>query len=135
MVLPIDNPVQSTPSNQPTGVQVSGQHAAVMPNTSYTPANPAPSGDNTRADDKPLPVSIREGKLRATPVKKNILKEKKTEADPTKGSIAESREKAKRKEEQNDNEPLVQPKVKAKAMAKVKEKVSAVEREKHGKLK
>ena len=62
VVLPIDNPAQATPSNQPTGVQVSGQHGAVMPNTSLVPASLAPTGDNTRDDDKPIPVSIREGK-------------------------------------------------------------------------
>ena len=61
IVLPRNNPAQNTPSNQPTGVQVPGQHGAVMPNTTFIPANPPPTANNTREDDKPLPVSMREG--------------------------------------------------------------------------
>ena len=92
-----------------------------MPNTSYIPANPTPSGDNTRADDKPLPESIREGKSRA--VQKNILKQK-TEADNTKGSFAESKEKAKKKEEHIDNDFLIK-KTKPTAKSKAKSKATA----------
>ena len=47
---------------QPTGVQVPGPRGAVMPNTGTgMPANPAPTTTNVRQDEKPLPVSMREG--------------------------------------------------------------------------
>ena len=93
IVLPRNNPAQNTPSNQPTGAQVPGQHGAVMPNTTFIPANPAPTGDNTRADDKPLPVSMREGAMRRN-VKKKILKTKQDKSlTKEKGTIEQSREK------------------------------------------
>ena len=66
IVLPRNNPAQNTPSNQPTGAQVPGQHGAVMPNTTYIPANPPPTVNNTCEDDKPLPVSMREGAMKAS---------------------------------------------------------------------
>ena len=40
VTLPRNNPARNTPSNQPTGAQVSGPHAAVMPNTTYIPPKP-----------------------------------------------------------------------------------------------
>ena len=69
VILPVNNAVQYTPSIQPTGVQVSGPHGAVQPNTGASmPANPTPVTTNTREDDKPLPKTVREG---ASSFKKN----------------------------------------------------------------
>ena len=92
VTIPRNNPANPTPSNQPTGAQVSGEHGAVMPNTSFIPPNPAPTVNNTRADDKPLPISIREGI--STDVRKKILKTKRNTAESytTPGNIAEARE-------------------------------------------
>ena len=65
VVIPRNNPAQNTPSNQPTGAQVPGPHGAVMLNTTHIPANPPSAVNNTREDDKPLPVSMREGAMMA----------------------------------------------------------------------
>ena len=91
--MPINNPAQNTPSLQPTGVQLPGPKGAVMPNDSRAPANPTPTVDNTRVDDKPIPKSIRGGLLGAkanNKARKRILKQK---------------------EEDEDNAPLRQPKI------------------------
>ena len=53
--LAIQNPVQPTPSIQPSGVQVPGQFGAAQPNTGILslPAHLAPPTNKTREDDKP----------------------------------------------------------------------------------
>ena len=98
-----------------------------MPNTSCIPPNPAPTVNNTRADDKPEPISIREGI--STYIRKKILKTKRNTAEtyvePSK--IALAKEKARLREEQDDNAPLRAPK--AKARAKLKAKLTSVEKE------
>ena len=109
VTIPINNPAQYTASNQPTGAQVPGPHAAVMPNASGMPANPTPTVDNTRDDDKPLPKSMREG---AMTVKKN---NKQTAKQKEKTRQARLEAKARREqEEREDNAPLVAPKKKPK---------------------
>ena len=110
VTLPRNNAANPTPSNQPTGAQVSGQHGAVMPNKSFIPPNPTPTVETTRADDKPLPKSIRS--MGVSDVRKKILKTKRNTAESytTPGNIAEAREKAKMRDEQEDNAPLVQAK-------------------------
>ena len=71
--MPILNPVQNTPSHQPTGVQVPGPHGAVQPNTGGSmPANPTPVTNNTREDDKPLPKTVREGADTAMEIKRML---------------------------------------------------------------
>lgn len=96
VTLPRNNAANPTPSNQPTGAQVTGPHGAVMPNKSFIPPNPTPTVETTRADDKPLPKSIRS--LVVQEVRKKILKTKRDtkESYTTPGKIAEAREKPNR---------------------------------------
>ena len=50
------------PSQQPSGVSVSGKERAVQPNAGlFIPANLAPPVNKTREDDKPLNKTMREG--------------------------------------------------------------------------
>ena len=82
--MPINNPAQNTPSIQPTGVQLPGPKGAVMPNDSRVPANPTPTVDNTRVDDKPIPKSIRGVLLGAKAdikARERILKQKEEDED------------------------------------------------------
>ena len=126
VTLPINNPVQFTPSQQPTGAQVTGPQRAVMPNTGASmPANPAPTVDPTREDDKPLPKTIREGLATVKKTTKQTMKQKE--------QARQARLRAKEKrEEREDNAPLVAPKAdddKPVAAPKAKAK-SAIEKEK-----
>ena len=87
--LAIQNPVQPTPSIQPSGVQVPGQFGAAQPNTGILslPAHLAPSTNKTREDDKPESKTMREG------------------ADPAVRKRAEEQTQASQKK-QHDNEKL-----------------------------
>ena len=83
--------MQNTPSIQPTGVQVTGPKWAVMPNDSRALANPIPTVDNTRADDTPIPKSIRGGLgARANNKIRKIIQKQK-------------------EDDRQDNAPLAQP--------------------------
>ena len=91
---PTPNPAQKVPSQQPSGAQVEGPHRAVQANTGYAvPANPAPVANNTREDDKPLPLTAREGVAKRVPIKKGAtFAKKKTETAKEKAIKQQNKE-------------------------------------------
>ena len=125
VVLPINNPAQNTPSNQPTGASVPGPRGAVMANTGASmPANPAPVTNNTREDDKPLEKSMREG---ASPA---VRKKTKENLAVNKEKKRQAKVKAKQKqetEERNATAPLGEraDEVKKQASASTKARAQA----------
>ena len=119
--------MHNTQNIQPTGVQVPGPKGAVMPNDSRVPANPTPTVDNTRADDTPIPKSIRGGLGVRTnnKVRKRIQKQKE---DDRQDNAPLVQPKPDAMYDSDDDQPLVAPKAKAKTKARAK--VSAIQKEK-----
>ena len=70
-----------------------------MPNASSVPANPTPSTNNTREDDKPLPKSVREGVAARKKTKQQAASQKK------KKEKAEEQAEKLREEEEEEEKP------------------------------